>query len=59
MAYCKVGDPVVVTFDPSVTNALQEVGSVDALTLVAVRVRDEFTVIELVALPIPQLLVTE
>ena len=57
--YCNVGEPVVVTFEPSVTDALQEVGSVDAFTFVAVRVRDEFTVMELVALPIPQLLVTE
>ena len=59
MAYCKVGDPVVVTFDPSVTDALHEVGSVDALILVVVRDRDEFTVIGLVVLPVPQLLATE
>ena len=38
--YCNVvGDPVTVTFDPSVTNALHDLGSVDALILVAVRVR--------------------
>ena len=57
--YCNVGDPVTETFEPSVIVALHEVGSVDAFTFVAVRLRDEFTVMELVALPIPQLLVTE
>ena len=53
-----VGIPVTVTFGPNVTDALQLFKVVEMLILVAVIVGGLLTVIDFVALAVPQLLVT-
>jgi hypothetical protein len=57
--YSSVGEPVVVTFDPSVTSALQAFKSVETVILLAVRDGACVTEIDFVALVAPQLLLTE
>ena len=57
--YWRVADPVTVTLEPSVTNALQALAAVEVTILLAVRIGDWVTVIDFVALVIPQVAVTE
>ena len=59
--YCKVGagDPVTVTLDPSVTDALHALKSVGTVRLVTEILGVPLTAIDFVALFTPQLLVTE
>ena len=57
--YCSVGEPVVVTFDPSGTNALQTFKSVETVILLAVRDGAWLTEIDFVALVAPHPPVTE